>query len=59
MPPLLTWFAGPDGRGALLRRAPVLAAPGRLRLVPDGANGQPGVRGLPARTRRGVPGATR
>ena len=41
MPPLLTWFAGRADVARFLAGAPVFAAPGRLRLVPVGANGQP------------------
>ena len=41
MPPLLTWFTGRAGRGALLRGRSLFTAPGRLRLVPVTANGQP------------------
>jgi RNA polymerase sigma-70 factor (ECF subfamily) len=41
MPPLLTWFAGRADVTRFLAAAPVFAAPGRLRLVPVRANGQP------------------
>jgi RNA polymerase sigma-70 factor (ECF subfamily) len=41
MPPLLTWFAGRADVARFLAAAPVFAAPGRLRLVPVRANGQP------------------
>jgi RNA polymerase sigma-70 factor, ECF subfamily len=41
MPPLLTWFAGRADVARFLAAAPVFAAPGRLKLVPVGANGQP------------------
>ena len=41
MPPLLTWFAGRADVARFLAAAPAFAAPGRLRLVPVRANGQP------------------
>jgi len=41
MPPLLTWFAGRADVARFFAAAPVFAAPGRLKLVPVGANGQP------------------
>ena len=41
MPPLATWFRGPDAIGRFLA-ARVLTAPGVMRLVPAPANGQPG-----------------
>src|SRR5437763_14300179 len=41
MPPLLTWFAGRADVARLVPAGPVFAAPGRLRLVPVRANGQP------------------
>src|SRR5207253_2363280 len=41
MPPLLTWFAGRADVTRFFAAAPVFAAPGRLRLIPVGANGQP------------------
>ncbi|HEX3305933.1 MAG TPA: sigma-70 family RNA polymerase sigma factor [Streptosporangiaceae bacterium] len=41
MPPLLTWFAGRADVTRFFAAAPVFAAPGRLKLVPVGANGQP------------------
>src|SRR6059058_3325915 len=40
MPPLLTWFAGRADVTRFFAAAPVFAAPGRLRLIPVGANGQ-------------------
>jgi RNA polymerase sigma-70 factor, ECF subfamily len=41
MPPLLTWFAGRQAVARFLAASPVFAAPGRLRMVPVMANGQP------------------
>jgi RNA polymerase sigma-70 factor (ECF subfamily) len=41
MPPLLTWFAGRTDVTRFFAAAPVFAGPGRLKLVPVGANGQP------------------
>src|SRR6516165_784553 len=41
MPPLLTWFSGRADVARFLAAAPAFAAPGRLRLVPVRANGQP------------------
>src|SRR5436190_8891046 len=41
MPPLLTWFAGRADVARFFAAAPVFAAPGRLKLVPVGTNGQP------------------
>jgi RNA polymerase sigma-70 factor, ECF subfamily len=41
MPPLLTWFAGRTDVTRFFAAAPVFGAPGRLKLVPVGANGQP------------------
>jgi RNA polymerase sigma-70 factor (ECF subfamily) len=41
MPPLLTWFAGRRDVARFFAAAPVFAAPGRLKLVPVAANGQP------------------
>ena len=41
MPPLLTWFAGRTDVTRFFAAAPVFAVPGRLKLVPVGANGQP------------------
>ena len=41
MPPLLTWFVGRADVTRFFAAAPVFAAPGRLRLVPVRANGQP------------------
>jgi RNA polymerase sigma-70 factor, ECF subfamily len=41
MPPLLTWFAGRADVTRFFAATPVFAAPGRLRLVPVRANGQP------------------
>src|SRR5215813_11774024 len=41
MPPLLTWFAGRADVTRFFAAAPVFAAPGRLKLIPTGANGQP------------------
>ena len=58
MPPLLTWFTGRPGRGALRRVAPSH----RARAAPAGSgHGEraAGVRGLPARTRRGISRARR
>jgi RNA polymerase sigma-70 factor, ECF subfamily len=42
MPPLPTWYRGRDAVAAFLRGWP-LAAPGRWRVVPTRANGQPAV----------------
>jgi RNA polymerase sigma-70 factor (ECF subfamily) len=41
MPPLLTWFAGRQAVTRFLASSPVFDAPGRLRMVPVTANGQP------------------
>ena len=41
MPPLLTWFSGRADVTRFFAATPVFAAPGRLRLVPVRANGQP------------------
>jgi RNA polymerase sigma-70 factor, ECF subfamily len=41
MPPLLTWFAGRQAVARFFAASPPFAEPGRLRLVPVGANGQP------------------
>src|SRR5260370_960457 len=41
MPPLLTWFAGRQAVARFFAAAPVFDVPGRLRLVPVVANGQP------------------
>jgi RNA polymerase sigma-70 factor (ECF subfamily) len=41
MPPITTWFAGRENIGAFLA-ARVLTEPGRFRLIPVAANGQPG-----------------
>src|SRR6185437_10195704 len=49
MPPLLTWFAGRTDVTRFFAAAPVFAAPGRLKLVPVGANGQPAGRTAPTR----------
>jgi RNA polymerase sigma-70 factor, ECF subfamily len=40
MPPLAAWFRGPDAIGGFLA-GQVLTGPGRMRLVPAPANGQP------------------
>jgi RNA polymerase sigma-70 factor (ECF subfamily) len=41
MPPLLTWFTGRRAVTRFLAASPPFAAPGRLRLVPVMANGEP------------------
>jgi len=41
MPPLLTWFAGRQAVARFFAASPPFAEPGRLRLVPVMANGQP------------------
>ena len=41
MPPLRTWFSGRADVTRFFAATPVFAAPGRLRLVPVRANGQP------------------
>jgi len=41
MPPLLTWFAGRQAVARFFAASPVFDVPGRLRLVPVVANGQP------------------
>ena len=53
MPPLLTWFTG---RQAVVRfvAANLLTAPGRLRLLPVMANGQPRSPSTSASRRRGI-----
>ena len=56
MPPLPGWFAGRDAIRAFFA-AQVLTEPGMFRLVRDGGQRAAGLRGLPARRRRGVPGA--
>ncbi len=41
MPPTRTWFAGRDAVLAFFAAAPPFAAPGRFRMIPVRANGQP------------------